>query len=122
MVKPISGGSLREAELPVPGVAWRAPAARSESPFVQGLRRLRRSTTARQSDSRIAIWRTAGVSSSESSTKMISLLAPGTAEQMLVSNGRTFSASFRVGMTKESEIECSSTTSVLPPTDVRTTG
>ncbi len=45
MVKPISGGSLREAELP--GVAtWRGPAARSESPFVQGLRRLRRSTTA----------------------------------------------------------------------------
>jgi ABC-type dipeptide/oligopeptide/nickel transport system permease subunit len=46
MVKPISGGSLREAELPVSGVAWRAPAARSESPFVQGLRRLRRSMTA----------------------------------------------------------------------------
>ena len=46
MVKPISGGSLREAELPVPGVAWRTPAARSESPFVQGLRRLRRSATA----------------------------------------------------------------------------
>ncbi len=46
MVKPISGGSLQEAELPVSGVAWRAPAVRSESPFVQGLRRLRRSTTA----------------------------------------------------------------------------
>jgi ABC-type dipeptide/oligopeptide/nickel transport system permease subunit len=47
MVKPISGGSLREAELPgVAGVAWPAPVARSESPFVQGLRRLRRSTTA----------------------------------------------------------------------------
>jgi peptide/nickel transport system permease protein len=46
MVKPISGGSLREAELPVSGVAWQAPAARSDSPFVQGLRRLRRSTTA----------------------------------------------------------------------------
>src|SRR5512145_2358153 len=46
MVKPIRGGSLREAELPVSGVAWQAPAARSESPFVQGLRRLRRSTTA----------------------------------------------------------------------------
>jgi peptide/nickel transport system permease protein len=46
-VKSISGGSLREAELPgVAGVPWPAPAARSESPFVQGLRRLRRSTTA----------------------------------------------------------------------------
>jgi ABC-type dipeptide/oligopeptide/nickel transport system permease subunit len=47
MAKPISGGSLREAELPgVAEVAWRGPAARAESPFVQGLRRLRRSTTA----------------------------------------------------------------------------
>jgi peptide/nickel transport system permease protein len=45
-VPPISGGSLREAELPVADVTWSAPAARSESPFVQGLRRLRRSTTA----------------------------------------------------------------------------
>jgi peptide/nickel transport system permease protein len=47
MMKPISGGSLREAELPgVAEVAWRGPAARAESPFVQGLRRLRRSATA----------------------------------------------------------------------------
>jgi peptide/nickel transport system permease protein len=47
MAKPISGGSLREAELTgAAGVAWPAPAARSESPFVQGVRRLRRSTTA----------------------------------------------------------------------------
>ena len=43
----ISGGSLQEAELQAaPDVAWRATAARSESPFEQGLRRLRRSTTA----------------------------------------------------------------------------
>jgi len=47
MTKPISGGSLREAELPgVTGVTWPAPAAPAESPFVQGLRRLRRSHTA----------------------------------------------------------------------------
>jgi len=47
MAKPISGGSLREAELTgAAGVAWPAIAARSESPFVQGVRRLRRSTTA----------------------------------------------------------------------------
>ena len=43
--KLISGGSLREAELPVAGIALPAQAARSESPFVQGLRRLRKSTT-----------------------------------------------------------------------------
>ena len=43
----ISGGSLREAELPAaPGVAWPAKVDRSEAPLVQGLRRLRRSTTA----------------------------------------------------------------------------
>jgi ABC-type dipeptide/oligopeptide/nickel transport system permease subunit len=47
MAQPISGGSLREAELPgVAGVAWQAPRARAESPFAQGVRRLRRSTTA----------------------------------------------------------------------------
>ena len=45
--RPISGGSLREGELPaVPGVAWRAGGKASESPFAQGVRRLRRSTTA----------------------------------------------------------------------------
>src|SRR6266581_1650011 len=45
--KPISGGSLSEAELPaVGGVAWPVAVGRSESPFVQGLRRLRKSTTA----------------------------------------------------------------------------
>jgi peptide/nickel transport system permease protein len=45
-VRPISGGNLQEAELPgVVGVA--APAAEaSESPFAEGLRRLRRSATA----------------------------------------------------------------------------
>src|SRR2546425_1579801 len=43
----ISGGSLQEAQLPAtPDVAWRANADRAESPFAQGVRRLRRSTTA----------------------------------------------------------------------------
>ena len=38
---------MGEAELPaVGGIAWPAPTARSESPFAQGVRRLRRSTTA----------------------------------------------------------------------------
>jgi peptide/nickel transport system permease protein len=46
-VPPISGGSLREADLPaVAGVTWPGPSARVDSPFAQGLRRLRRSTTA----------------------------------------------------------------------------
>jgi peptide/nickel transport system permease protein len=45
--RPISGGSLQEAELPATSkVAWRAKADRAESPFAQGVRRLRRSTTA----------------------------------------------------------------------------
>ncbi|PYO01175.1 MAG: hypothetical protein DMD89_06305, partial [Candidatus Rokuibacteriota bacterium] len=44
--RPISGGSTTEAELPVPGIAWPARVARSESPLAQGLRRFRRSTTA----------------------------------------------------------------------------
>jgi peptide/nickel transport system permease protein len=44
---PIRGGSVGEAELrAVREVAWPVPAPRSESPFVQGVRRLRRSTTA----------------------------------------------------------------------------
>src|SRR5215470_1355828 len=44
---PIRGGSVSESELQaVGGIAWPAPAERSESPFAQGLRRLRRSTTA----------------------------------------------------------------------------
>src|SRR5713226_7431940 len=44
---PIRGGSLGEADLPVvTGVAWGARAKPAESPFVQGLRRLRRSTAA----------------------------------------------------------------------------
>jgi ABC-type dipeptide/oligopeptide/nickel transport system permease subunit len=44
---PISGGGVGEADLPVAGgLAWRRSAARSESPLVQGLRRLRRSATA----------------------------------------------------------------------------
>ena len=49
MATPISGGSgsVRDVELPgVAGVTWRAPAVRSETPFAQGLRRLRRSVTA----------------------------------------------------------------------------
>jgi peptide/nickel transport system permease protein len=47
MATPISGGSVREAELPrLAEVAWPAPAARSESPLAQGVRRLRRSATA----------------------------------------------------------------------------
>jgi peptide/nickel transport system permease protein len=46
MAKPISGGSIREAEIPgVAGVAWQDRVS-SESPFAQGVRRLRRSTTA----------------------------------------------------------------------------
>ena len=45
--RPISGGSVREDELPaVAGVAWRAKGQASESPFAQGVRRLRRSATA----------------------------------------------------------------------------
>jgi peptide/nickel transport system permease protein len=45
-VKPISGGSLREADLPaVVAVAAPAPEV-AESPFAQGVRRLRRSVTA----------------------------------------------------------------------------
>ena len=44
--RPISGGSTTEAELGVPGVAWPARVARSESPLAQGVRRFRRSTTA----------------------------------------------------------------------------
>jgi peptide/nickel transport system permease protein len=45
---PIRGGSTSEAELPAaPGVAWRrADTAVSESPFRQGVRRLRKSVTA----------------------------------------------------------------------------
>jgi peptide/nickel transport system permease protein len=44
---PIRGGSTTEAELPsAPGVAWRVDAAPSESPFAQGVRRLRKSVTA----------------------------------------------------------------------------
>jgi peptide/nickel transport system permease protein len=45
--RPIRGGSLGEADLPVAtGVAWGARARPAESPFVQGLRRLRRSAAA----------------------------------------------------------------------------
>ena len=40
--RPISGGSTQEAELPSSEVAWRAKASPSESPFAQGLRRLRK--------------------------------------------------------------------------------
>src|SRR5258705_3342745 len=45
--RPISGGSTQEAELRATSeVAWRVKPARAESPFAQGVRRLRRSTTA----------------------------------------------------------------------------
>jgi peptide/nickel transport system permease protein len=45
--RPISGGSVGEADLPVAtDLAWRQRAPRAESPLAQGLRRLRRSTTA----------------------------------------------------------------------------
>ncbi len=45
--RPISGGSLSEAELPVAtDVAWRETGERSEAPLAQGLRRLRRNKTA----------------------------------------------------------------------------
>jgi peptide/nickel transport system permease protein len=47
MATDISGERLRQAQLPgVAEVAWPAPVSRSESPFAQGLRRLRRSVTA----------------------------------------------------------------------------
>ena len=47
MATPISGGSVREVELPgVAGVAWPAPATKTESPLAEAVRRLRRSTTA----------------------------------------------------------------------------
>ncbi len=46
-VRSISGGSLKEAELGAArGVAWTAKRDRADSPFAQGVRRLRRSTTA----------------------------------------------------------------------------
>lgn len=45
--KPISGGSLRETDMPaVGGLALPARAERSEAPLAQGLRRLRKSVTA----------------------------------------------------------------------------
>ena len=47
MKRQISGGSVSEAELrSVPGVGWAGPRAGAESPFAQGLRRLRRNKTA----------------------------------------------------------------------------
>jgi peptide/nickel transport system permease protein len=45
--RPISGGSVREADLrALPEVAWPIAPAHAESPFAQGVRRLRRSKTA----------------------------------------------------------------------------
>ena len=45
--RPIRGGSVGEADLPATaGVAWGARAQPSASPLVEGIRRLRRSTTA----------------------------------------------------------------------------
>jgi len=47
VTRSISGGSVREAELgTTPDAAWPARRARAESPFAQGVRRLRRSATA----------------------------------------------------------------------------
>jgi peptide/nickel transport system permease protein len=43
---PISGGSLSEVDLAVPGIGQRALEVRSESPFALGVRRLRKSLTA----------------------------------------------------------------------------
>ena len=46
-VKPISGGSMREADLAgVGSIALPASRARADSPFLEGVRRLRKSTTA----------------------------------------------------------------------------
>ena len=45
MTRTISGGSTSEAELPASGVAWQAT-TRADSPFVEGVRRLRKSVTA----------------------------------------------------------------------------
>jgi len=45
--RPLDGGGVGEAELPLVGARFRtATAARSESPLAQGVRRLGRSTTA----------------------------------------------------------------------------
>ena len=45
--RPIHGGSVGETDLPVAaGTAWGARAKPSASPLVEGIRRLRRSTTA----------------------------------------------------------------------------
>ena len=45
--RPISGGSLREADLPaVGGIAWPAAVERSQTPLAQAVRRLQRSATA----------------------------------------------------------------------------
>ena len=46
MAKPISGGSLQEAELPVVRGVVRPGTVAAESPLTQGLRRLRKSATA----------------------------------------------------------------------------
>ena len=47
VTKPISGGSVGEADLPsTAGVVLGGRAKTSASPFVEGIRRLRRSTTA----------------------------------------------------------------------------
>ena len=46
MAKPISGGSLQEAELPVVRGVLRPGTVAAESPLTQGLRRLRKSATA----------------------------------------------------------------------------
>jgi ABC-type dipeptide/oligopeptide/nickel transport system permease subunit len=45
-MRPISGGSLREVDLAVPGMAIPERAARTATPFWDGVRRLRKSATA----------------------------------------------------------------------------
>ena len=46
MTAPIRGGSTREVDLPVSEAAWDGARERSDSPFVQGVKRLRKSVTA----------------------------------------------------------------------------
>src|SRR5262249_26918866 len=45
-MREIRGGSVGEAEIPAAAAAWPVARPRSESPFAEGLRRLRRSATA----------------------------------------------------------------------------
>jgi peptide/nickel transport system permease protein len=83
MARPISGGSVQEAGLPRLGdVAWPAPATRSESPFAQGVRRLRRSATALVGVAIVALLLVVAV--------FADVLAPGSPTAS--DQGRTFAA------------------------------